>query len=153
MSINRIKDICYIEKWEGHFQYPIEDENYDQPKKVNFHIEAEILNDSFYGKHSDEESAPLFDKDGTIKGYFEDDFISFVLIYPYLYYIDEKGHQKVDRSQTHPEIHYYGNYIKETNSYIGTWEMFEEFEDEFEGSMIERTEGAWESKIVSSREK
>ena len=153
MSINRLNGVTYIESWEGYFLYPVEDENYDISKKVNFHINVEIINDSFTGHHSDEESACLFDKDGSIKGYFEDDFISFVLIYPYLYYIDEEGHQKVDRAKNHPEIHYYGNFNKETNSYIGSWEMFEEFEDEFEGSMIERIESSWEFKVVSSREK
>lgn len=60
MSNNRLKDITYIEKWEGHFFYAIEDKNCHIAKQVSFHITAEIENDSFVGVHSDEESAPIF---------------------------------------------------------------------------------------------
>lgn len=152
MSISRQKDITYIEKWEGYFLYPVEDENYDIPKRVNFQITVEIKNNTFVGTHSDEESKPLFDEDGTIKGYFEDNFISFTLEYPYFYFIDDSGNLKTDRNKKHPEIHYYGNFKQETNSYIGSWEMFQEYNDFYEGKIIERIEAMWELIIVSSKD-
>ena len=71
---SRQKDTIYIERWEGSFLYPAEDENYDIPKRVNFKIDVEVKNEIFIGTHSDEESAPLFEEDAKVKGYFEDDF-------------------------------------------------------------------------------
>ena len=151
--INRQKDTIYIERWEGVFFYPVDDENYDIPKRVNFHINVEIKNDIFIGTHSDEESAPIFEEDAKLKGYFEDNFLSFILKYPYLYFLDEFGQQKTDKNKNHPKIHYYGNFNQKTNSYLGAWEMFEEFNDEFGSPWIERTEGAWEFKVTSSKVK
>tara|TARA_R110002049_G_scaffold43826_10_gene128808 strand:+ start:344 stop:802 length:459 start_codon:yes stop_codon:yes gene_type:complete len=149
----RLEDISYIERWEGCFLYLVENINYDVPIVVGFSILVEIKNDSFIGTHSDEESAHLFDEDSIIKGYLEDNFISFTLNYPYLYFIDDYGNHKTDKSKDHPEIHYFGNFDMETNSYIGSWELYEEFKNNFGDTIIDKFASTWDFKIVSSKEK
>lgn len=134
------------EKWEGVFSYGDEYE-LDAYTEVKFFIEIEKNKDSFIGIAEDEESKGLFDTPIIVSGFFEDNFISFTLKYPYSYYKNEKGEIVVDKTKAHPEINYTGFYNSMLKSFEGKWEMINEvIEDYHEGDLVEVFSGDWELK-------
>jgi hypothetical protein len=58
-----------------------------------------------------------------IKGFIENEMISFIKQYPVHIFIKQDGERIIDENSNHPIIEYTGYYDNETNKYAGTWEM------------------------------
>lgn len=118
-----MKAVYGKQKWEGYFTYG---EGYGldiEDKQVRFILDIEIDEDSFTGTSVDFESKDLFDTPATIKGFFEDDTMSFVLKYPCTYFVDENGSLIIDKNQEHTDIHYFGYLDQDKKVVEGNWEM------------------------------
>jgi hypothetical protein len=69
-------------KWVGYYEYGL---GYDLPyfgQRVKYQIEVTFEDDNIIGTASEEKSEYSVDSKATIKGYIEDDLISFVKTYP-----------------------------------------------------------------------
>ena len=95
--------------WKGCFTY---EEGYDelveQYTTVEFTMEITLTGDAFTGTSTDVESRDLFNEPATIKGFIDDEKMSFVLKYPCFYSKDENGELFLDHLSEHPDIHYLG---------------------------------------------
>ena len=109
--------------WRGNFTYCDGYEEIDRYTNVDFEMELFFTNDSFVGTSTDSESKDLFDKPATVKGFIDDEKISFLLNYPCLYYKDDNRQLVLDRESKHPEIHYLGFWDGDKNNILDTWEM------------------------------
>jgi len=109
--------------WKGFFTYY---EGYEPFKKciqVDFDMQISFDEDSFTGICSDSESKHIFEKPADVKGFIDEEKISFIKNYPCLYYKDEDGKIMLDRELKHPEIHYLGYFNENKRNISGTWEM------------------------------
>ena len=119
-----MKTIHKKQNWKGYFTYLEGYDTIEQYKQVEFTLEL-TFNDknSFIGFSTDVESKNAFNKPASVKGFIENDQISFVVKYPCLYYKDQKGNIILDESSEHPDIHYLGFFDDENNIVNGNWEM------------------------------
>jgi hypothetical protein len=109
--------------WKGFFSYLQGYEIIDSYIKVPFKMNLTFNGDTFTGTTIDSESENIFTEPIKVKGFIENDKISFVVNYPYSYFKDENGEILVDKSLKHPNIEYLGYYDELEKKYSGTWEM------------------------------
>lgn len=106
--------------WIGHYNYRLEDEI---SENHNFEIHANLDDGSFSGVAIEEEFTQLTGDKPTVKGFIEDDMISFVKSYPYLFETDENGKQIIDKSIRGHQVEYEGYFEEDKGSWSGTWEI------------------------------
>lgn len=121
--LNHMKIAHNKQTWKGFFTYQDGYESIDQYIEVAFTMELTFNENSFVGISSDSESENAFDEPATVRGFIEEDKISFVLNYPCSYYKDENGKIVLDRNSKHPDIQYLGFFDEDKKSISGTWEM------------------------------
>lgn len=110
--------------WKGKFSYdPIE---YGIIDDVNFELYVELKNGSFEGVSYDDEFRELCDELAKVKGFIEDEHISFVVTYPISYSIDENDVVSIDPSKKGHDVIYDGNFIGNLGKWAGTWEILAE---------------------------
>lgn len=111
------------QRWKGFFTYLHGYEIIDTYIKVTFQMDLTFNGNSFTGTSTDSESKNFFDEPIIVKGFIENDIISFIINYPCYYYKDEYGNIKLDKDLPHPNIEYLGYYDQNEKKYSGTWEM------------------------------
>lgn len=139
-----MKIIENIQLWKGHFIYQEGYEAIDQYIEVPFSMKLTFNGDSFTGESTDSESETIFDKPATVKGFIEDNTISFVLNYSCAYFKDEDGKIFLDKKAKHPEIRYFGIFDKDSKGYTGMWEMTVHEEKYLEDYIEEIANGTFE---------
>ena len=109
--------------WKGQFTYLQGYEIIDHYVKVLFKMDLIFNGNSFTGTSTDTESKNIFKEPIKVKGFIDNDKISFVINYPYNYYKDEDGKIMIDKNLRHPDIEYLGFYDQNEKKYSGTWQM------------------------------
>lgn len=109
--------------WKGFFTYLHTYDLFDTYIEVAFRMDLTFNGNSFIGTSIDSESENIFMESIMVKGFIDNDIISFVKNYPYYYYKDEDGNIIVDKDLEHPNIEYLGFYDQTEKKYAGTWEM------------------------------
>lgn len=109
--------------WKGYFTCLDGYETIEQYKQVEFTMEINLTENSFIGTSTDAESIDAFDQPAAVKGFIDDDKMSFVMKYPCAYYKDDLGNIKLNKSYQHPDIHYLGFFDDDKQSVKGNWEM------------------------------
>lgn len=109
--------------WKGFFTYLHTYDLFDTYIEVAFRMDLTFNGNSFIGTSIDSESENIFMESIMVKGFIDNDIISFVKNYPYYYYKDEDGNIIVDKDLEHPNIEYLGFYDQTEKKYSGTWEM------------------------------
>lgn len=132
------------EIWKGFFYYEVGYSGLSTLREVKFEINIIVDNNSFEGVSKDDESKGCFDKSIEVKGFFENNFISFILKYPYAYFRDEEDKIVIDKKLKHPDVNYYGEFDEDKKSYNGEWEMIYEVEELADGDVVEISSGSWE---------
>jgi len=144
-----MKTIHLKQKWKGLFTYLEGYETIEQYKEVAFTMEITLTENSFIGTSTDSESKNAFDKPATVKGFIEDDKISFVMKYPCAYSKGENGEIVLDKSSKHPEIHYLGFFNEDKASVNGNWEMTIYEEKYSDGYLEEILNGEFEMRKMN----
>lgn len=131
--------------WKGFYSYGPEYGEELNGQKVYFRIHLTSSESEFEGTSIDTEGIGSdFDK-ATIKGFIEDDFISFVKTYPRKIYINEDGTTIADESEKPAEIYYTGNYNHLNKKFEGQWELIDHSQDLGEYGWLEDVStGLWE---------
>ena len=78
---------------------------------------------NFTGAVWEEEFSGITGKKLTVKGYIDEDHISFVKQYPCLYEYDENGKVLIDDSQPGHDVLYDGYWDKSEGKWNGEWEV------------------------------
>ena len=118
-----MKIVDHKQTWEGFFTYPSDDDYSDQDLEVTFKMELIFNENSFTGTSRDSESEHIFEEPTIVKGFIEDNKISFILNYPCYYYRDEDGNIQIDKDLPHPIVEYLGYYDEYEKKFSGTWEI------------------------------
>ena len=149
--------------WKGSYQFylfPVgtDNENNENSEdfepilediKFNFEVKFESSNGEFIGQAIEE--TIKFDKPILIKGFFENDFISFEKKYPYLWTVDEDGNNILDKTKPHNKIYKTGVYDEIKMTLSGDWEMPVEIINNYDGVINDAyCAGIWELKKVNS---
>ena len=109
--------------WKGFFSYLEGYEVIDSYIKVPFKMNLTFNGDSFVGTTIDSESENIFTEPIMVKGFIDNDKISYIVNYPYNYYKDENVKILVEKNLSHPNIEYLGYYDQIEKKFSGTWEM------------------------------
>ena len=144
-----MKTVQLNQIWKGFFTYLIGYDTIEQYKQVEFTMEITITENSFVGISTDSESRKAFDKPATVKGFIENDTISFVMKYPCLYFKDERGEIILDQSSEHPDIHYLGFFDYKKLIVHGNWEMIVYEEKYSDGYLEEILNGEFEMRKIN----
>ena len=136
------------QNWKGYFTYYAGYEPEEQYKEVDFQIEIYLEGNNFSGTSSNSETKSSFDKPATVKGFFDNEKISFVLKYPCAYFLDENGEVVLDRNKEHPDIHYLGFFEDDQKKVSGNWEMTIYEERYGDGYLNEILNGTFEMRRI-----
>jgi hypothetical protein len=133
--------------WIGEYGYSFDEES---ENFFSFEIFADFSDGSFKGTVFEAEFSGFTGDLVAIKGYIEEDFISFVKTYPYYYASNEKGELVVDKQMKGHEVVYEGYFNTETGEWNGEWEIL--INEEEDKSMIGRyitksIIGPWKMKL------
>nr|WP_321228642.1 hypothetical protein [uncultured Psychroserpens sp.] len=143
-----MKTVHLKQHWKGYFTYLEGYETIEQYKQVEFTMEITLTDNSFIGTSTDAESRHAFDEPATVKGFIDDEKISFVMKYPCSYYKDDFRKIQLDKSSQHPDIHYLGFFDNDKKTVSGNWEITIFIEQTIEGDLEDVSNGEFEmSKI------
>lgn len=107
--------------YQGNY-YDIDKEGNESP--FQFRIEVDIDEKlSFTGTVWEEEFTGITGKLSTVKGFIDEDHISFVKKYPCTYEYDENGKIIIDESRKGHEVIYDGYWDENTGTWSGEWEV------------------------------
>jgi len=106
-----------------HGKYFAIDQNGNE-SPFEFRMEVELDDEqSFTGTVWEEEFSGITGKGLTVKGFIDENHISFVKQYPCLYDAGENGEIIIDESKHGHEVIYDGHWNEELGSWFGEWEI------------------------------
>jgi hypothetical protein len=114
-----------IDNWIGFYEYG---EGYSLPQfgeRVNISVNFQGNNDSFIGTVKEEESEFSVPLEAKIKGFFENEFISFIKKYPKIPRLKKQGSSEIKIEGGQLEIEHAGYIDSEFDSIYGTWSLTE----------------------------
>ncbi|MBR9845395.1 MAG: hypothetical protein GYB35_04410 [Algicola sp.] len=114
-----------IDNWEGYYEYG---EGYTLPQfgeRVNILVNLQGSNESFIGTVKEEKSDYSVPADATIKGFSENEFISFVKKYPVHPRLKTLGGSEIIVENGQLEIEHYGYIDPKFDAIYGTWSITE----------------------------
>lgn len=129
------------ENWTGEYTYV---EGYPEElkgKSVVFKLIISNTEGEIIGTCTDDEADKVFTEPATIKGFIDNNIISFIKKYPYHWETDEDGNSIVFENTPSVEIHYYGNF--QNGRFSGDWDMSMDVMTEDEKWMPFTCEGTW----------
>ena len=130
-------------QWEGYYEYGA---GYTLPhfgQRVKMTAFIEGNSDSFTGTIEEEQSDFSVNYPSTIKGFCEEDFISFVKTYPVYPVLDVEGQTSLIKEEGNLEVHYEGFLDFENKALYGTWTIVELFSAENGEHFESVCEGIW----------
>ena len=115
-------------KWTGQYTYGEGYEYLDIGKSVIFYLDITANGIEFEGIFTDDETKDIFKESGVLRGFLENNFISFSKWYPSYWEINEDGEKKFYEEKASHEICYEGVLIDD--HFEGEWEISNHFVDE-----------------------
>ena len=143
-----INSIFLVGQWVGQFVYGQEYGDEIFGEKVQFRLFVEKFEaGEFTGKSVDVDGFGANLNEAIIKGFIQDDLISFTKEYQPYFIIDETGNTCNDPSNQKPRLSYKGVYNKNQQSFCGEWEFWtNEILDGERGSFVDIFTGTWDMK-------
>ena len=108
-------------KWIGQYTYGEGYPDNVKGKSVPFELELIVNGIEFQGNFSDDETRDIFSDNGIVKGYLENDCISFFKLYPKAWQITEEGRVKILENEDPHFIEYEG--VLNQDQFEGSWQI------------------------------
>jgi hypothetical protein len=118
-----MKIVDHNQTWKGFYTYSYDDGYTNQDVEVTFIMELTFNDNSFEGISNNTETENLFTEPTLVKGFIQDNIISFTLNYPCVYYKDENGNIQLDEDSQNHIVEYFGYYDEDEKKFSGTWEI------------------------------
>lgn len=132
-------------QWMGHFTYGSEYGEELNGEKVQFRLFIEWHeNGQFRGKSIDLEGIGANFEIAQVKGFLQENFISFTKEYPHFYGVDENGRISHNEEQPHPVVCYEGQFDEYLKIFRGEWELEIDIKPFGEDWAIDVYRGTWE---------
>lgn len=129
--------------WVGRYGYTFDEDT----RYFSFEMNASFQNGSFEGDVHEEEFSGLTSDTVHIKGFIEEDMISFVKTYPYFWTYDDQGNIIMDKEKKGHEVVYEGYFDEGTGSWSGQWEVLMSEEKTYPGQYKQQfIIGPWDMK-------
>lgn len=107
--------------WKGKFSY--NPEEYGIVEDVSFELYVQLKDGKFNGVVYDDEFRELCDILPKVKGFIDENHISFVITYPIAYSVDENEVVSIDPTKKGHDVSYDGYYTDNLGKWIGKWEI------------------------------
>jgi hypothetical protein len=128
--------------WEGTIIYgPGYGEN--ENKELYFNIDIVQTKDTFTGTAVDTRGVGVNPDNALIKGFVEDNEVSFVKQYASTLWFDENNTEILLKDKPSPEINYWGTFDSVTNSIKGNWEIIITGKETEEGWLVDIATGTF----------
>jgi hypothetical protein len=111
-----------IKTWKGVYRFEKAPEALHS-KSIAFEMHIDENDGSFSGKFSDEEYATICEHEAKVSGFFEENYISFVVVYPFRRVYKEDGTPVLITDFTDQEVTYYGEFEEDSTKILGNWEI------------------------------
>lgn len=119
-------------------------------KTVNFEMHVDINDGSFSGRFIDEEYASLAEQEPTVTGFFEENYVSFVVTYPFRrMYKQEDGTPVILLEETNQEVTFYAESGEDSTKFLGNWEIIFETHIGTQGINLVAASGPFEMVLES----
>lgn len=119
--------------WKGKYTY---EEGFPIDASFDFELKVQYNDGSFDGIAIEEEFTKLSGESAHVKGFIEEDYISFVKTYPFKFEEQEDGTVVIDRNERGHKVEYDGYFNSEQNRWEGNWNIVSDeikiFADEYE---------------------
>ena len=136
--------------WKGNYCYLNEEGNEIDP--FDFEITANLIASSFEGTAIEGEFSKVSEEPIYVKGFFDNDVISFVKTYPFGWDVDQGGEVQLHLDKPGHDVTYFGRLNPETLFWEGEWEIESESQLAPKNSEIILSEylfGNWKMKLVT----
>lgn len=132
--------------WYGEHTYG-EDSGPDlENKKMKFRLVIEEDNGDIKGECVDIEGTGIVPEPAEVNGFFEEEMISFVKLYPAFYILMQNGEVQMIPDRDPPEFNYSGYYNTESNAFEGDWHVVFEVKQLTFGFAEHALSGTWSMK-------
>ncbi|MCW3467007.1 hypothetical protein [Chitinophaga nivalis] len=132
-------------EWQGYYIYDPAFGEKLSAEKVLFKLSlTDTGDDHFEGVCHDVNSPVSQNNTATIKGFVEDDFISFTKAYRQFFLITDDNQVVPHTALKTPELSYYGHYDPINEVFSGDWELIGRLHAHPDGDYAEITTGTWE---------
>ena len=139
-----MEELLYIGQWQGFFEYGPEYGDFVQGHQAEFRLFIEAYQDGqFSGRIIDWEGLGANGEVADVKGFIDEDLISFTKQYPQMHTIDKWGNSGVEQDVPGHKVVYEGRFEKTTKSFVGTWEINTEVEHTPESTLEYVMTGTW----------
>lgn len=112
-------------RWEGQYTYGDDYPESQRGISFRFYLDCADKDGIISGTFTDDETSHAYDRPGTFQGFFENNFTSFVKLYPWYCESDENGNLVTIKDKPSQEIHYTG-YLN-NDMFEGEWEIHLEY--------------------------
>lgn len=109
--------------WKGYYELGKSYPKNLQGKRTDFVLNIKETNGEFTGECIDIVHDNKDNTTSQIKGFVDEDLISFIKQYSFHLLIDKEGKRVIDYDEKHPEIEYTGYYDYESKKISGEWNM------------------------------
>ncbi|TWF40358.1 hypothetical protein FHW36_10440 [Chitinophaga polysaccharea] len=117
--------------------------------KVTFELSLTDTGDNnFEGTCHDPDSQISKNNPAAIKGFTEDDFISFTKEYDQFFIITEANQVIVNSRLKNPDLSYYGHYDPVSETFSGDWELLGREHSHPDSDYVEIATGTWEMRRI-----
>jgi len=130
--------------WTGKHNFNEEHGEIFKDKTLAFEIHIDVEDGSFSGKFIDSEYAPLTDAAVKMTGFFEDNFVSFVVTYPFRKIYKADGEPILLMDKLNHEVNYYGEFVEDSKIILGEWEIIEVMALDLQGEQVVFSTGTFE---------
>ena len=129
-------------KWKGVIVYGPEYEE-DENQELYFTVDITQDLEQFTGIAKDTSGLGCNPDSATIKGFVDNNTISFVKQYASTLTFDENGNEVVEKGKPSPIVNYWGEYDTTLHKFVGGWEICVDAQQFGEGWFEEVFTGTW----------
>lgn len=130
--------------WKGKHNFNEEHGEIFKDKSIAFEMQITVDDGSFSGTFIDPEFAELNETEIKVSGFFEDNFVSFVVTYPFRKIYNSNGDAVLLMEKINHEVNYYGEFPDDSKIISGDWEIIEVMALDLLGNPIIFSTGTFE---------
>lgn len=137
-------NLLYIGQWQGFFKYGPEYGTIVEGQEAEFRLFIEEYKDGeFSGRVIDWEGLGANGEVSVVKGFVNEEMISFTKQYDQRFIIDEWGNSDIEKEVPGYKVIYEGHFDKKGNQFLGQWEIVSDIAHTPELTLEKVLTGTW----------
>lgn len=136
-----------MKTWKGIYHFEKAPENF-LSKEIRFEMQVDEKDGSFSGIFIDEEYAALTEHQAKVSGFFDENYVSFVVVYPFQRLYKEDGTPVLLTDNIDQEITWYGEFEESPTKFLGSWELIHQTHVGYQGVNLVAATGPFEMEVA-----